>query len=70
MLNILSMKASKNPMELIIKIKNVYGNEAIYPVCEKGGSLAKFKGQKTFTRRDIDILKQLGYSFIVEQIGL
>ena len=57
-------------MELTVEIKNVYGNETIYPVCEKGQLLASFKGQKTFTRKDIDTLKKLGYSFVVTQKGL
>ncbi len=55
-------------MEITIRIKNVYGNETIYPVCEKGLLLAKFKGQKTFTRKDVDALKELGYSFIIEEV--
>lgn len=50
-------------MELRIKVKNVYGNETIYPVCDKGKLLAEWKGQKTFTERDIKILKKLGYTF-------
>lgn len=70
MSNVLSIKASRNPMELTVKIKNVYGNETIYPICEKGELLASFKGQKTFTRKDIEALKQLGYVFTVQQIGL
>lgn len=57
-------------MELKVKIKTVYGNETIYPTCEKGELLASFKGQKTFTRKDVDTLKKLGYTFIVEQQGL
>lgn len=50
-------------MELRVKIKNVYGNETIYPVCEQAILLAEYKGQKTFTERDIKLLKKLGYSF-------
>lgn len=50
-------------MELRIKIKNIYGKETIYPVCDQAIGLAAFKGQKTFTENDIKSLKKLGYSF-------
>lgn len=53
-------------MELIVKIKNQYGNRTIYPICEKSKLLAKFKKQKTLTDDDVALLKELGYSFAVE----
>ncbi len=53
-------------MELKVKIKNVFGNKTIYPLCEKGVLLAKFKKQTTFTDNDVSMLKELGYTFKVE----
>lgn len=50
-------------MELTITIKNVYGKETIYPVCDHAKGLAAFKGQKTLTESDIHALKKMGYSF-------
>lgn len=50
-------------MELSIEIKNVYGNPTIYPACDKSKTLAEFKCQKTFTERDVKLLKTLGYTF-------
>ena len=51
-------------MELKIKvqIKHVYGNETIYPVCEKAKIFAQMVNQRTLTRRDIQYIKQLGYA--------
>lgn len=49
--------------ELTINVKQVYGNDTIYPACSNSLLLASFKNQKTFTTRDITILKKLGYSF-------
>lgn len=53
-------------MELRVKIKNVFGNKTIYPLCEKGILLAKFKKQITFTPSDVEMLKEIGYTFKVE----
>lgn len=70
MANIISFKTEAQFRTIVIQIKSVYGNETIYPVSENGILLAEFKGQKTFTRRDIETLKKLGYSFTVEQQSL
>lgn len=48
---------------LTLVIKNVFGNELVYPACNQGKTLAKFKGTKTFNDTDLKILKDLGYSF-------
>lgn len=48
-------------MNITITIKNVYGNETIYPACEHSRLLARLAGKKTLSRQDIDLIKQLGY---------
>ena len=50
-------------MEIELIIKNVFGNELVYPACYQGKTLAKFKGTKTFTDADLKVLKDLGYKF-------
>jgi hypothetical protein len=54
-------------MIIQVKIKNNYGNEAIYPACEKSSIFAELIGQKTLTRRDLDKIKKLGYEVQVVQ---
>lgn len=54
-------------MSIQVEIKNVYGNEAIYPICDKGKTFASMVGQKTLTRRDIDHIKELGFTVEVVQ---
>lgn len=49
-------------MTIIVKIKNVYGNETLYPISEDAQFLAQFKGQKTLTQRDIHIIEQAGHT--------
>jgi len=50
-------------MILKVTIKQVYGNELIYPVCDQSIILSKLLNSKTFTKRHIDHLKQLNYQF-------
>lgn len=53
-------------MEITIKIKNVYGNETIYPVCDKSKIFAEMLGQKTLTRRDLQSISKLGFKISLE----
>lgn len=48
-------------MIIYVEIKNVYGNETIYPACQQSKFLAELAGHKTLTNRDIDTIKKLGY---------
>jgi len=49
-------------MELEVEIKNLYGREMIYPVCDKGKLLARLSGNRTLTDESIAVIKQLGYT--------
>lgn len=46
-----------------VTIKNVYGNELVYPACETGHALTDLLGTKTFTDWQIKKLRALGYVF-------
>ena len=50
-----------------IDIKNVYGNELIYPVCFNAKKFTSLTKNKTLSKKDIDIIKTLGYKVVVEQ---
>lgn len=54
-------------MDILVKIKNVYGNEMIYPVCEKALIFANMAGTKTLTHQSIKQIKALGYTIAVQQ---
>lgn len=54
-------------MKVLVSIKQVYGNERIYPECDKSKLFAKLKGQTTLTSSDIRIIKDLGYTVEVKQ---
>jgi hypothetical protein len=54
-----------NMTKLEVEIKNVYGKELVYPICETANKFARLIGKKTFTSEDIANIKTLGYQFQV-----
>lgn len=52
-------------MTIQVMIKNVYGNETVYPACEKAKIFASMVGQKTLTHADLSSIKALGYTIQV-----
>ena len=57
-------------MEIIVTIKNNYGTEAIYPVCNDSKAFARIAGTKTLTRETIALIKTLGYTVSVAQTNV
>ena len=53
-------------MNIIVQIRNVYGNELIYPVCATAQLLAKLAGRKTLGTVDIKTIEELGYVIRVQ----
>lgn len=47
---------------ITVEIKNVFGNERIYPVCPQAKLFARISGHKTLTRDAISLIKGLGYT--------
>jgi hypothetical protein len=58
--------ATEATMSITIAIKNVYGNQTIYPVCEKAKIFAALAGTKTLTVQAIAQIKLLGYAITVQ----
>jgi hypothetical protein len=54
-------KRKKKDMELIVEKKSVYGNQLIYPVCNKAKLFASISGNKTLLPEVIEDIKKLGY---------
>ena len=54
-------------MELNVYIKNNYGRETVYPVCEAAHALARIARTTTLTRDTIREAKQLGFTFRVSR---
>jgi hypothetical protein len=51
---------------ITVKIKNVFGNERIYPVCPQAKLFARLAGHKTLTRHAISVIKDMGYEVTQE----
>jgi hypothetical protein len=52
-------------MELLVSIETSYGTRRVYPKCSKSRTLAEIAGTTTLTDRDVNLIKQLGYTFRV-----
>ncbi len=52
-------------MQATVRIKNVYGKEAIYPDNELARNIALIAGTKTLTRQTINLAKKIGIDFAV-----
>jgi len=48
-------------MKIQVTIKNIYGNQLIYPVCQKAKYFAELTKTKTFNKNDINTIKKLGF---------
>ena len=53
-------------MTITVEIKNVFGNETIYPVCPVAKGFAAIAGTKTLTRHALGLIKGLGYAITVK----
>lgn len=54
-------------MQATVRIKNVYGNETIYPENELAQNIARLAGTKTLTRQAIKVARDMGITFFVIQ---
>lgn len=61
------LKKRGKKMTLTVIKKTVYGNDMIYPACEASKQFCLLIGTKTLTPRHIETIKDLGYTFALEQ---
>jgi len=54
-------------MKITVIIKNVYGNEVVYPVCEQAKLFARLAGTKTLTLESLSLITALGYEISTQQ---
>jgi hypothetical protein len=47
--------------QIIIQVRNVYGNEMVYPVCENAKRFAAIANKKTFSPFDLGQIVALGF---------
>lgn len=56
------LQAHEKPNFILFRMVNSYGNERIYPVCERATMLTELTGRKTVHRSDLEIMRDLGYA--------
>lgn len=49
-------------MSIRIQKRSVYGNDLVYPICDKAKLFAEIAEQKTLTPRVLMLIQSLGYS--------
>lgn len=52
-------------MKITVKIRDVYGKEAVYPACPKAEAFARIANAKTLTERVLAEIRALGYEIEV-----
>jgi len=48
-------------MNILVSIKQVYGNSLIYPACQQAKEFVSLTGKKTFSESDIASIRRLGF---------
>lgn len=56
--------------KITVRIKNVFGVDRIYPVCDTARKFTELTGNKTLLPADIERIKSLGFEIETEQIKL
>jgi hypothetical protein len=54
-------------MTITLEVKNHYGTQYIYPVCETAATLTALTGKKTLSSADVKKIISLGYVIQVQQ---
>jgi hypothetical protein len=49
-------------MFIQVKVRSVYGNDTVYPLCEKAKLFADIAGTKTLTPHTLMLIERMGYT--------
>jgi hypothetical protein len=56
-----------NKPYIIVQIKNVYGKEVVYPICDKAKLFCKLAGTKTLVENAQCTILDLGYMILTDK---
>lgn len=62
----IEQERTMNPNTITVRIKDVYGTQKTYPVCDKAKLFAKLANTTTLTHDARQIILALGYNIEVE----
>ena len=58
------------PLQITVEIKEVYGKQVVYPVCDASKAFASIASTTTLTTNAMKGIKALGYAIVVKQAEL
>ena len=61
------MPQSATSMTITVEIREVYGEQKVYPICDKAQLFANIAGTKTLTHHTLIQVEQLGYLIQVQR---
>jgi hypothetical protein len=67
MLDRIQAAHAKKDVAITVRVRNVYGNRTVYPVCDKAKIFAQLAGHSTLTSATLDGIRRLGYLIEVQQ---
>ncbi len=53
-------------LQIVVQLKTNYGQQTIYPICDKAKKFAYLLNQTTLTPLNIRVIKDLGYEVVVK----
>lgn len=53
-------------LQIVVQLKTNYGQQTIYPACDKAKTFARLLDQTTLTPLNIRVIKELGYEVVVK----
>lgn len=56
--------------QILVQVKNVYGNNLVYPACTQAEHFASIAGTKTLSPYVVEKVKALGYEIRIENKGV
>ena len=56
-----------NDLAITVRVRTIYGNRVVYPVCDKAKIFAQLAGHSTLTSATLDGIRRLGYLIEVQQ---
>jgi len=54
-------------LKIVVRVRHIYGNKTVYPVCDKAKIFAQIAGHSTLTSATLDGIRRLGYLIEVQQ---
>jgi hypothetical protein len=54
---------------ITVQVRNVYGNDLVYPLCEKAKAFAAIANQKTLSHSVLCKIEALGYTIVNQAVS-